>query len=104
MKALFHTTGENYRKLKEIFLADEEINRASISSKEATQFGFDSGYVILVEGDEKRTNKAIEIAIKEEENKKPYAKEIKGEKKEEILKQIKSEEDKAIEGFGGIFG
>jgi hypothetical protein len=102
MEVLLHAEGDNYRKLKDMLLADETVNRASIVFKEAKQFGKEGGYLCIVTGAEDRCKRALELAKGKEGNK--LATEVVGKEKEEILKKIKEEEDKAIEGFGGIFG
>lgn len=102
MEVILHTEGDSYRKIKEKLLADEIVNRASISFKDAKQFGKESGYLCIVKGEEERCKRALELTEDEEGNE--LATEIKGGEKEEILKKIKEEEDKAIEGFGSIFG
>jgi len=102
MEVVLHVEGNNYQKFKEKLLTDEVVNRASIVFKDAKQFGKDSGYLCIISGTEDRCKRAIELAKDEEGNE--LATEVTGEEKEEILKKIKEEEDKAIEGFGGIFG
>ena len=102
MEVILHTEGKNYRKLKERLLADETVNRASIVFKDAKQFGKESGYLCMVDGTEERCERAKELAKDEEGNE--LATEISGQEKEEILKKVKEEENKAIEGFGDIFG
>ena len=99
MEIILHAEGKNYKKLQDRLLKDEVVNRASIIFKEASQFGKESGYFVIVRGDEERLQRALEIASDEE-----LAEEVKGGEKEDISKKIKEEEDKAIEGFGGIFG
>lgn len=102
MEVLLYAEGDNYRKLKDMLLADETVNRASIVFKEAKQFGKEGGYLCIVTGTEDRCKRAVELAKGKEDSK--LATEVVGKEKEEILKKIKEEEDKAIEGFGGIFG
>jgi hypothetical protein len=110
MEVVLHAEGENYKKIKDKLLTDEVVNRASITFKDAKQFGKDSGYIFIVNGEEHRCKRALELAKgevdKESEGKNgiELAKEVTGKEKEEILKKIKEEEDRAIEGFGGIFG
>lgn len=102
MEIVLHIVGNNYIKLKEKLLTDEIVNRASIVFKDAKQFGKDSGYFCILSGTEDRCKRAIELTKDEDGNE--LAKEIGGEEKEKILKKIKEEEDKAIEGFGSILG
>jgi len=99
MDIVIHSEGDNYRKLKEKLLSDDFVNRASISFKDAKQFGMDTGYVCVVSGDEERCEKALEIAKENE-----LGKEIEGEEKKKILSKMKEEGNKASEGFGSIFG
>ena len=102
MELILHVDGNNYKKLQEKLLADEVVNRASIKFKDAKQFGKEKGYLCIVSGTEERVEQAKKLSEDKEGNK--IALEITGEEKEGILKKIKEEEDKAIEGFGGIFG
>jgi len=105
MEVLLHAETNNYKKIREKLLTDEVVNRASITFKEAKQFGRESGYLCVIKGEEPRCKRALELAKEEVEGESvELAKEITGEEKEEILKKIKEEEDKAIEGFGNIFG
>jgi len=102
MEIVLHAAGDDYAKLKEKMLADEIVNRASIVFKDAKQFDKEGGYLLIVTGTDERCKRALELTKDEEGNE--LVTEISGEEKEEILKKIKEEEDKAIEGFGGIFG
>jgi enoyl-[acyl-carrier-protein] reductase (NADH) len=102
MEIILHVAGNSYAKLKEKMLADEIVNRASIVFKDAKQFDKEGGYLFIVTGTEERCKRALELTKDEEGNE--LATEISGKEKEKILKKIKEEEDKAIEGFGGIFG
>ena len=106
MEVILHAEGKNYRKLQDKLLKDEIVNRASIVFKEAKQYGLDGGYLCIVRGDEERCGRAVEIALGKagEEAEEQLAVELTGAEKEGISKKIKEEEDKAIEGFGGIFG
>ena len=101
MEVVLHVEGDKYIKLKEKLLKDEIVNRASIVFKDAKQFGKDSGYLCIVIGTDDRCERAKELAKDEEGNE--LAAEVTSEEKEEILKKIKEEENKAIEGFGSIF-
>jgi len=110
MEVILHAEGKNYKKLQDKLLKDEIVNRASIVFKEASQFGKESGYLCIVIGDEERCQRAVELAKGTNEEGEPageavdLAIEVTGDEKIEILKKIKEEENKAIEGFGGIFG
>jgi hypothetical protein len=102
MELVLHIEGANYAKLKEKLLTDETVNRASIVFKDAKQFGKEGGYLCIVSGTDERCKKALELA--KDEGGSDLAKEVSGDEKEKILKQIKEEENKAIEGFGNILG
>ena len=99
MDVVIHSEGDNYSKLKEKLLLDETVNRASITFKDAKQYGKGSGYLCVVSGDEERCKKALDIATEDE-----LGTEIDGEEKESVLSKIKEEGDRASEGFGSIFG
>ncbi len=101
MEIILHSKGEKYSKFKESILKDETVNRASIVFKDAQQFGKEDGHVCIIRGDEERCNRALELAKTDGEK---LAEEIKGKEKEVILKKIKEDEEKAIEGFGNILG
>jgi len=102
MEVILQVEGKEFTKFKEKLLGDEIVNRASIVFKDAKQFGKDSGYFCIVTGTENRCKRAIELAKDKDGNE--LAVEVADNEKEEILKKIKEEETKAIEGFGGIFG
>ncbi len=102
MEIVLHVKGKEFTNFKEKLLGDEIVNRASIVFKDAKQFGKDSGYFCILSGTEDRCKRAIKLTKDEDGNE--LAKEIVGEEKEKILKKIKEEEDKAIEGFGNILG
>jgi hypothetical protein len=108
MEIIMHAEGKNYKKLQGKLLKDEVVNRASVVFKEASQYGLGSGYLIIVRGDEERCTRALEVAAGkadgEQDAGEQLAEEITGEQKEEISKKIKEGENKAIEGFGSIFG
>jgi hypothetical protein len=95
MEILLQTETKNYSKLRDILLKDDLVSRASIVFKEAKTLSKEEGYYCYISGTEDQCKKAVELA-------KDLAKEIKD--KEEIINKIKEEEEKAEEGFGGIFG
>ena len=78
-------------------LEDEIVSRASIIMKEGKGLGKE-GYYCYVSGTEEQCERALEIG------KENGAEEVTEKEKEEIVKKIKEEEEKAMEGFGGIFG
>jgi hypothetical protein len=105
MEIILHAMEGNFAKLKEKFLMDETVNRASMTFKEASQFGLKGGYLMIVKGADEKCLRALELSKEKVSGKDvELAVEIKGREKEEILAKIKEEEDKAAEGFGSLFG
>lgn len=106
MDVVLQLKSEKLNKVKDVLLKDETVNRASIKFKEGKDFDIE-GYVCLISGTDERCARALEIIkIKDEEGNvaEELAEEVSAEKKEEVIKKIKEEEERAIEGFGGIFG
>jgi hypothetical protein len=105
MELILHSIEGNYAKLKDRLMMDETVNRASMVFKEAGQFGLKGGYVIILSGSEDKCKKALELAKEQVGGKTiELAKEVTGKEKEQILRMLKEEEEKAAEGFGNIFG
>jgi len=96
MEVVLQVDTKNFQKAKEILLRDDVVSRASIIYKDAKEYGGE-GYYFFISGTEEQCKKAVEIT-------KEVAKEVEKNKKEKIIKSIKEEEEKALEGFGGIFG
>lgn len=96
MDVLLFIKKENYKKLKEILLKDEKVSRASVTFREAKAFGEKEGYFCYIRGTDEQCERVLEL-IK-------LAEEVKGEEKEEIINKIKEEEEKSVEGLGGILG
>ena len=87
---------ENMRKAEEILKKDDIASRQSIMIRDAKSLGFnEDGFYFLIDGDEHGVNRAKELI-------KDLAAETKNADK--VRKKIKEEEEKAAEGFGGIFG
>jgi hypothetical protein len=105
MEIVLQIKSANLNKVKDLLLKDEIVNRASITFKEGKDFGVE-GYVCYISGTDERCQRALEIVkVKDEEgNVTELAKEVESGKAEEIIKKIKEEEDKAIEGFGSFLG
>jgi hypothetical protein len=96
MEVVLQVETKNYQKVREILLKDDLVSRASITFREAKAYGGE-GYYCFISGLEEQCKKALEIT-------KELAKEIKKDEKEKLINKIKEEENKALEGFGGIFG
>ena len=97
MEKLLLIESKNLQKAKDVLLKDDVVSRASITWKDAKSYGGKEGYYIYVSGLEEACKKAIELS-------KDFAKEMIGKEKEEFVRRLKEEEDKASEGMGGIFG
>jgi len=96
MEVVFFVEKKSYARVKDALLKDDIVSRASVVFKEASSLGFDKdGYYCYVSGTEEACNKAREL-VKDLVT-------IPRESKE-VIEKIKSEEESAIEGFGGIFG
>ena len=106
MDIVLQLKSEKLNKVKDILLKDDTVNRASIKFKEGSEFDVE-GYICYISGTDERCARALEIIkVKDEEGNvtEELAEQVEEAKKDEIIKKIKEEEDKAIEGFGGIFG
>ena len=97
MELLLLIETKNLSRAKESLLKNDIVSRASLTFKEAKNFGDKDGYYCYVSGTEEQCKKVLELT-------KDLAKEIKDSKKNEIINKIKEEEDKANTAFGGIFG
>lgn len=106
MEVVLHAETKNYQRVKEALLKDEEVSRASIIFKDAKNYGGKEGYYVYISGLEEQCKKALEIVKQKDEkgNVVELAKEVEGREKENFIKKIKEEENRANEAFGGIFG
>lgn len=107
MEIVIQIETKNYQKVKEMLLKDDVVSRASIVFKEAKLYGGKEGYYCYITGLEEQCKRALEIVkLKDEKTGEvvELAKEVTGKEKEEFVKKIKEEEERAMEGFGGIFG
>jgi len=96
MDLLLFCRRENSRKLEEKLKKDELVSGASIKIRDASIINKDGVYFYL-EGTNDKIEKARELS-------KDLAKEVFGEEKENVVKILKEEEEKAMEGFGLIIG
>lgn len=95
MDLLLFCKKENWKKLEERLKKDDLVSGASIKIRDASILGKE-GFYFYLEGTEDKIKKARELA-------KDLAEEVK-EEKEKVIKVLKEEEEKAIEGFGAILG
>jgi hypothetical protein len=106
MEIVLSMEQKNLQKVKDILLKDDVVSRASIVFKEAKGLTGKEGFYCYLSGSEEQCKKALEkVKIKDEKTSEvtELAKEVSGKEKEEVVSKIKEEEDKALEGFGGIF-
>jgi len=106
MEIVLSIEQKNLQKVKDILLKDDVVSRASIVFKEAKGLTGKEGFYCYISGSEEQCKKALEkVKIKNEKTGEvvELAKEVSGKEKEEVVSKIKEEEDKALEGFGGIF-
>lgn len=108
MEILLLIETKNYNKVRDILLKDDVVSRASLTFKDAKSLSEKEGYYCRISGTEEQCKKALElIKIKPEEEDKEIvelAKEVENKEKKEVINKIKEEEERATEGFGGIFG
>lgn len=97
MEIVLHIESKNLQKLKDALLKDDVVSRSSIVFKEGQSLISKEGYYCYISGTEEQCNRAKEIG-------KDLAKEAEAKDKDEVIRKIKEEQDKAAEGFGGIFG
>ncbi len=95
MEIVLLAESKDMAKVKDLLLKDPVVSLASIVFKDGKSLEKE-GYYIYVSGLENQCKKALELT-------KDLIKILEGNEKEEIIKIIKDEESKAVEGFGGIF-
>jgi len=97
METLLQLESKNLQKAKDLLLKDDVVSRASIMWREAKSFGFSEGYYCYIGGTEEQVKRAVELS-------KELTKEVKVKESKAVISKIKEEQEKALEGFGGIFG
>ena len=96
MEVVFRFKSENYAKAKDILSSDDIISRASLTFKDGAFIGKD-GYYCYLSGTGEQCERAKELV-------KEFTETVTEEEKILLINKIKEEENKAIEGFGGILG
>ncbi len=94
MKEVWLIKGEK-NKVENILKGDDTTSRHSISFRDLSSMNLGDGYVLIVDAPEdvlKKVETLCEGMIE------------KFDKKDEVLKILKEDEEKAINGFGSIFG
>lgn len=97
MEIVLSMETRNLQKVKEMLLKDDLVSRASMVFKEAKAFGGSEGHYCYISGSDEQCKRAVELT-------KDLVKEVKNKEKDNVISKIKEEEDRAMEGFGGIFG
>jgi hypothetical protein len=97
MEIVLLIENKNYQKVRETLLKDSVVSLASIVFKDARITDKEGGYYCYINGLEDQCKRALELA-------KDLAKEVEGKEKEDVISKIKDDENRAIEGFGNIFG
>jgi nitrogen regulatory protein PII len=97
MEIVLLTEVRNQQKVREILLKDDIVSRASIVFKDGKNLMNKDGYIIYISGTDEQCERAKEIT-------KDLAKILEEKDKDEVIKKIKEEENKANIGFGNIFG
>ncbi len=97
LEVIYEIEKPNLQKVKDVLLKDDVVGRASVLFKDGNALGFENKYYCYVSGIEEACKKSEELM-------KDLGKKVDEKEKEQIIQKIKEEEDKAIQGFGGIFG
>ncbi len=96
MQEVFLVNGENKLKAEDIVKKDDVVNRGSISFKQPASLGIkEEGFFLIIDAQPGALKRAEELL-------KGVAEKYKN--REEVLRKVKEEEDKAIEGLGNILG
>ena len=96
MQEVFLVKAEDKQKAEDIVKKDDIVNRGSIAIKQPSALGFkEDGFFLVIDAQPEAIKRAEELLKGVAEK---YM------KKEEVLKKIKEEEDRAIEGLGNILG
>lgn len=85
------------RSIIDKLLADDVIGRQSIIYKDGTNYGYDSKFLVIIEGSPDIFQSVKNLSENE-------LKELPGKQGDEIYKKIKSEEDNSKDGMGFLFG
>ncbi len=90
--------GKDGRKAEEILKKDDLCSRQSIALRDARTLGIDKeGYFLFFQGNEEACKRANELV-------KDFVKDVEEEVLEKARKIYEEESEKALQGFGGIFG
>ncbi len=96
MEIVLLVEAKDFGKVKDVLLKDSIVSLASVVIKDGKSIG-KKDYYIYISGLESQCKKALELAGS-------MAKSLEGKEKEEIITIVKEEENRAVSGFGGVFG
>ncbi len=96
MFKVYELNKEN-RSIIDKLLADDVIGRQSIIYKDGTNYGYDSKFLVIIEGSPDIFQSVKNLSENE-------LKELPGKQEEEVYKKIKSEENNSQDGMGFLFG
>lgn len=94
MELLLRIRSENYEKIRKMLKKDEVVSKATLVFKEGSTIGKGDYYCYLT-GTSETLDRAKELV-------KGLVEVVENEEKQEVVKRIKEEEQKAIEGFGKL--
>jgi len=98
MEVVLKIKKQNLQKVKDLFLKDDTISRASVVFKEAKTLGLTGDdYYCYISGIDNACEKAKKSV-------KDLAEIVKKNDEKKIIEKIKVEEESAMSGFGSIFG
>lgn len=97
MEAVYHASSERANRIREALLRDEVASKASIVLKDAGMLTGGEGSYIWVVGTEEQLGRVSELIGGE-------ARPLGGEELEKTLRKLREEDERALAGFGGIFG
>jgi len=97
LEIVFELEKSKFQEVKDALLKNDEVSKASVKFREGDSLGLNEKYYCYISGSEEICEKSKELVG-------DLCELVTGDRKKEIIKKIKEEEEKALEGFGGIFG
>ncbi len=96
MFKVYELSKEN-RNIIDKLMADDVIGRQSITYKDGTNYGYDSKFLLIIEG-------SPDIFTRVNDLKETELKELPEKKADEVYKKVKNEENNSQDGMGFLFG
>ena len=98
MRTVFFLSKESGKRAEEILKKDDLTSRGSIALRESKTLGIEKeGYFLFFDGDEEMVKRARELLAS-------LVEEIENAVMKEAEEKFEKENERALEGFGGIFG